>query len=52
MALASERYGDFLRNMMKDSNEAQYRYNEAIKYYEEWGAMAKVQIVKAKYEAL
>ena len=50
-ALASERYGDFQRIVKKDSYEAQYRYKEAIKYYEEWGAMAKVKEIKAKYEA-
>lgn len=49
-ALASERYGDFQRITLNDSYEAQYRYKEAIKYYEEWGATAKVKKIKGKFE--
>ena len=36
--VASVRYSDFLLLRQKDKVESEYRLNEAIKYYEEWGA--------------
>lgn len=41
--LFSERYADFLLSKRKDVTEAKYRFGEAIRYFEEWGAAGKVQ---------
>ncbi|CAJ1941079.1 unnamed protein product [Cylindrotheca closterium] len=45
-ALANERYSDFLLNELHDSAEAKYRMDEAIRFYEDWGAYAKVDGLK------
>ncbi|KAL3907285.1 MAG: hypothetical protein SGILL_008935 [Bacillariaceae sp.] len=45
--LANERYGDYMAEI-GDYDEARYRYENASKLYDEWGAMAKVDIVKEK----
>jgi hypothetical protein len=45
-ALSSERYSDYLLNELHDSQEAKYRMDEAIRFYEDWGAYAKVDGLK------
>lgn len=50
-ALASERFGDFQRVVMKDSYEAQYRYQEAIKYYDEWGCQTRARELGRQHSA-
>lgn len=42
-ALANERYADFCRHELGDENEARFRIAKAIRYYQEWGAHAKVE---------
>jgi len=45
-ALCNERYSDFLLNELHDAQEAKYRMDEAIRFYEDWGAYAKVDGLK------
>ncbi|CAJ1955731.1 unnamed protein product [Cylindrotheca closterium] len=48
-ALANERYADFCRNELGDEDEASFRIEEAIRYYKEWGAHAKVERLQRIY---
>lgn len=43
--LFNERYADFLRNNLRDEDEATYRMKEAIRWYREWGASPKVEML-------
>jgi hypothetical protein len=45
-ALCNERYADFLLQELSDEEEAKYRMEEAIRFYEEWGAVGKVGMLK------
>jgi len=45
-ALCNERYADFLLHVRKDKTASLYRLSEAIRFYEEWGAMGKVNELK------
>jgi hypothetical protein len=45
-ALCNERYADFLLQELSDEEEAKYRTEEAIRFYEEWGALGKVELLK------
>jgi len=45
-ALCNERYADFLTYQSPDEEEAKYRLSEAIRYYREWGAAGKVQLLE------
>ena len=47
-ALFNELYSDFLRRERKDFADAEYRMNEAIRYYRLWGALGKVDILEKK----
>jgi hypothetical protein len=51
-ALANERYGEFLLHDMSDKQEAVYRFEEAIKFYSEWGASKKVELIREQYSDL
>jgi hypothetical protein len=51
-ALAQERYGEFLLHDMSDKQEAAYRFEEAIKFYSEWGAKKKVELLREQYSDL
>jgi tetratricopeptide (TPR) repeat protein len=51
-ALANERYGEFLLHDMSDRQEAVYRFEEAIKFYSEWGADKKVGLLREQYSDL
>jgi hypothetical protein len=45
--LANERYADFLlHHMSENKEEAEYRLEEAIRFYSEWGAARKVDILR------
>ena len=44
--LLNERYAEFLLRDMKDEKEACYRLQEAIRFYKEWGAEKKAQILE------
>jgi len=47
--LINERYGDFVKGDLFDDDEYRYRIQEAIRFYREWGASAKVNmLVKTK----
>ncbi|CAJ1955733.1 unnamed protein product [Cylindrotheca closterium] len=46
-ALANERFADFCRHDLGDEDEATFRIGEAIQYYKEWGADAKVEKLKS-----
>ena len=45
-ALFNERFADFLQHDVSDEEESSYRLNEAILWYEEWGAKRKVEMLK------
>mmetsp|Transcript_5705 Transcript_5705/g.10620 ORF Transcript_5705/g.10620 Transcript_5705/m.10620 type:complete len:160 (-) Transcript_5705:70-549(-) len=51
-ALAFERYGEFLYHEMGDPLEAAFRIDQAVKAYREWGCVAKVNILVAKYGSI
>jgi hypothetical protein len=38
------------RSTDDDDNEVRYRIKESIKYYTEWGAMKKVQVLRSTYK--
>ncbi|CAJ1963412.1 unnamed protein product [Cylindrotheca closterium] len=42
-ALSNERYADFLLRCMKDKEEHDYRIQEAVRFYKDWGAERRVQ---------
>lgn len=42
-ALFNERYADLLMHHRKDKKEAEFRLTESIRYYNEWGAIRKVE---------
>jgi len=44
-ALINERYGDFVKEELNDDEEYKYRMHEAIRFYREWGASAKVDLL-------
>lgn len=44
-ALINERYADYLLEELGDADEAKYRTEEAIRFYKDWGAEAKVNIL-------
>ena len=48
-ALINERFGEFLLNEMSDRDQASFRLEEAIKLYQEWGASAKVLLLREQY---
>lgn len=50
-ALASERLGE-LALEMGDKEEAVYRFKEAVRYYNEWGAKRKVDSLQDKHSHL
>jgi hypothetical protein len=50
-ALCNERFADYLV-ICNDINEASYRFNEAIRLYEEWGASKKVEQLKERIHIL
>ena len=51
-ALASERLGEYQLTVMKDSEQALYRFEEAKRYWRSWGALAKVVDLDRKYASL
>lgn len=46
-AVASERFADYMADC-GDKSKVEYRYNIAMDLYSEWGAVAKVGLVKSK----
>lgn len=50
-AFASERFGEFLLEAMGDEENAVYKFKAALSLYEEWGAVAKVEHLRSKYES-
>ena len=46
--LANERFADYLLAVKKDQEEARYRFEQAIRFYSEWGAEAVVERVREK----
>jgi predicted ATPase len=51
-ALANERYGEYMFHVVKDNDEAEYRFEQAFKYYLDWGAGAKAEMLQTKYQRL
>jgi tetratricopeptide (TPR) repeat protein len=51
-AIASERFGEFMLDEMNDKEEAIYRFNEAIRYYREWGAVTRAGSLREQYAEL
>lgn len=48
-ALANERYGEFLLHDLGDPFDASFRLEQAVQNYQEWGSLAKVDQLLAKY---
>jgi predicted S18 family serine protease len=48
-ALANERYAEYLLHGMSDSQEAVFYFEEAIRFYSEWGALKKVHLLREKF---
>jgi len=48
-AVINERFGQFLLHTMKDPAEAEYRFSEAAKLYDEWGAAGKVKQLRDRH---
>jgi hypothetical protein len=51
-ALATERFGAFYYVAMGDRDSAAYQIGQSITYWGDWGAVAKVRQLKAKYAEL
>lgn len=51
-ALANERYGEFALHVMKDREEASYRFQQAIKYYADWGSRTKIDMLRQEHSDL
>ena len=49
-ALFNERFADFLKHTMLDEGESSYRLKEAIRWYDEWGAKRKVEMLTEELE--
>lgn len=45
-ALANERYGQFLRTVLLDKGGAAFQLDRALEFYTEWGADAKVRLMR------
>eukprot|EP00980_Cylindrotheca_fusiformis_P012102 scaffold2923_cov121-Cylindrotheca_fusiformis.AAC.12 len=45
-ALINERFAEFLREERSDEEESKHRFGEAIRFYEEWGAFGKAEMLK------
>jgi len=50
--LAHERFADFLLNKIGDTQEAKYHIEEAIRCYNGWGAMGKVNHLRDHYQEI
>jgi hypothetical protein len=51
-ALATQRFGEFYLKVMGDREEAAYQIGQSMKYWGQWGAMAKVRHLQEKYAYL
>jgi hypothetical protein len=51
-ALTTERFGEFCLKVMGDREDAAYQIMQSIKYWGEWGAVAKVHHLLEKYGGL
>jgi hypothetical protein len=51
-ALATERFREFYLRVMGEREDAAYHIGQSIKYWGEWGAMAKVRHLQEKYADL
>ena len=45
-ALYNERFAEYRLEVGKDVEDAKYHISEAIRYYEEWGALGKAELLK------
>ena len=48
-ALANERFAEYLLRNLNDTEEATYRFQQATRLYEEWGATAKADMLFENY---
>jgi hypothetical protein len=51
-AIANERWGEFALDCLSDRKEAESRLLESLRLCREWGALGKVEKIKAKYSDL
>lgn len=51
-ALVNERYGEFLLEYMSNRVDGAYRLDQAIKFWLEWGAQRKVDILRQEHSHL
>jgi len=51
-ALASERFGEFLLYDVGDKERAAFRMEEAVRFYSDWGAGKKADMLREKYSGL
>jgi hypothetical protein len=47
-ALANERYGEFMLTVKLDKDDANYYFEQSIKFYAEWGATKKVEMLQLR----
>ena len=50
--MISECFGEYLLDVVGDEEEAKFRLQESIKYYREFGAHRKVQMIETKHRKL
>jgi hypothetical protein len=51
-ALATQRFGEFYLRVMGEREDAAYQIGQSIKYWGQWGAVAKVRHLQVKYADL
>jgi hypothetical protein len=49
-ALANERCGEFILSVLSDKDEGRYYLEQAIKFYSDWGATKKVEMLQDEYK--
>lgn len=52
VALFHERYAEYRLKEQSDADDAKYHLSEAIRYYSEWGALGKAEVLKKEMNAL
>jgi hypothetical protein len=48
--LASERFGEYLLSELDEKDEGIYRIQNALRYFDDWGAKGKVESLEKRYE--
>ena len=51
-ALANERFGEFHMEVVKDKGDAAFYFQNAVKHWQEWGAVAKAEHLLEQYRGI